>query len=77
MLWVGGGIIRHGLESFHLLPQPGWAETLMARARATPAVGPALGWAIFALASAGVGLAVGTALLSLIRLWRLARRRAG
>ena len=77
MLWVGGGIILHGLESFHVLPQPDWIETVMAHARATPGIGPLLAWAAFAAASAGLGLVVGAVILSLVRLIALARRLPG
>ncbi len=59
MLWVGGGIIVHGLEHFHLTPIPQWAEALRHAATSISVVGPAAGWLAFALASAAVGLVVG------------------
>lgn len=77
MLWVGGGIILHGLEGFHLLPQIEAVEALMAHARATPAIGPILAWLAFAAASAGLGLVVGSVILSLARLVAALRPRTG
>ena len=39
MLWVGGGIIVHGLEKFHLTPVPVWVEGLSHWAGQAPVVG--------------------------------------
>jgi len=58
MLWVGGGIILHGLETYHV---PGIAEALHGLddwARTLPA-GGFMAWLSFALASAVAGLIVG------------------
>jgi len=68
MLWVGGGIIVHGLEHFHLTPVPGWVEAVSHWAGTVPAVGPVTGWLAFAVASALVGLAVGAAIVGAMRL---------
>jgi len=59
MLWVGGGIIVHGLHEYHLTPIPGWVEALGHWAGAAPALGAAAAWTAQAAASAVVGLAVG------------------
>jgi predicted DNA repair protein MutK len=59
MLWVGGGIIVHGLEHFHLTPIPVWVEGLSHWAGAAPVVGPLTGWLAFAAGSAVVGLIIG------------------
>jgi predicted DNA repair protein MutK len=59
MLWVGGGIIVHGLEGYHVPPVPGLVAAIEHHALALPHVGPAAGWLAFALASALVGLIVG------------------
>ncbi|ALL13597.1 DUF808 domain-containing protein [Caulobacter henricii] len=69
MLWVGGGIIVHGLEHFHLTPIPAWVEGLSHWAQRVPVVGAVTGWLAFALGSAVVGLAVGGTLAGLIHLW--------
>jgi predicted DNA repair protein MutK len=39
MLWVGGGIIVHGLEKFHLTPIPHWVEGFKHWAEQAPGVG--------------------------------------
>lgn len=60
MIWVGGGILLHGLEAFglggaaHALER--WAEIA---AHAVPAAPGFVEWAVFALGSGVVGLAVG------------------
>ena len=59
MLWVGGGILVHGLEHFHLTPVPHWLEAASEWAGHAPGVGPAAAWAVFAAGSALVGLVVG------------------
>lgn len=62
MLWVGGGILVHGLEHYHLTPVPVWLEAARHWAGAAPVVGPFAGWAAFAAGSAAVGLLVGAAI---------------
>jgi predicted DNA repair protein MutK len=69
MLWVGGGIIVHGLETFHLTPIPHWVEGLSHWAGQVPAVGALTGWLAFALGSAVVGLVIGCVLAGLMHLW--------
>lgn len=69
MLWVGGGIIVHGLEKFHLTPIPHWVEGLSHWAHGVPGVGAVTGWLAFALGSAVVGLAVGGVLAGVMHLW--------
>jgi predicted DNA repair protein MutK len=59
MLWVGGGIIVHGLEHFDLTPAPALMRGLQAWARSAPVLGVAAGWLAFAAGSAVVGLIVG------------------
>lgn len=69
MLWVGGGIIVHGLEHFHLTPIPHWVEGFSHWAGQVPGVGAATGWLAFALGSAVVGLAIGGVLAGVMHLW--------
>lgn len=69
MLWVGGGIIVHGLETFHLTPIPHWVEGLSHWAAGAPGVGPVTGWLAFAMGSAVVGLAIGGVLAGVMHLW--------
>jgi predicted DNA repair protein MutK len=59
MLWVGGGIIVHGLHVFHLETIPGLVERLSHGAAVVPFIGAATGWATGAAASAVVGAVVG------------------
>ncbi|HEX9954909.1 MAG TPA: DUF808 domain-containing protein [Allosphingosinicella sp.] len=65
MIWVGGGIIVHGLETFglagpaHLLHD--WGE---AAAHALPALGGLLEWAVSALGSGLLGLVLGAAIVA-------------
>jgi len=68
MLWVGGGILVHGLEHFHLTPVPGWVEAFSHWAGTAPTVGPVTGWLAFAVGSAVVGLVVGGAIVGAMRL---------
>ncbi|WP_411289175.1 DUF808 domain-containing protein [Phenylobacterium sp.] len=59
MLWVGGGILVHGLERFNVGPTHAWVEALEHWAGAVPGIGAFTAWAAFALASALLGLVVG------------------
>ena len=62
MLWVGGGILVHGLEHFELTPLPHWLNHASDWAGGAPGIGPLAAWAVFAAGSAVVGLAVGGAI---------------
>jgi len=68
MLWVGGGIIVHGLEHFHLTPVPQWVEGASHWAGQVPVVGAVTGWLAMAAGSAVVGLIVGGAIVGVIHL---------
>jgi predicted DNA repair protein MutK len=74
MLWVGGGIIVHGLEHFHFSPIPVWVEAFSHWAHGVPAVGAVTGWLAFALGSALVGLVVGAVVVGVMHL--IPRRKA-
>jgi uncharacterized protein len=67
MIWVGGGIIIHGLEEYGL---HALGEILHAAAvhvgHAVPAGGGAAEWAVTAAASGLVGLLIGAALIPLV-----------
>jgi len=61
MLWVGGGIILHGLEELGMAAPAHLAHDLQhAVEQATGALGGVLGWLSYAVASAVVGLVLGT-----------------
>lgn len=68
MLWVGGGIILHGLHDLHLTPLPAWVEQLAAPARTLPAVGGLAAWVVAALCGAAVGLVIGAVIVGLVHL---------
>ncbi len=74
MLWVGGGILVHGLEEFHLTPVPHWVEGLSHWAGGIPGIGAVTGWLGFAVGSAVVGLLVGAIIVGVIHL--LPKKRA-
>ncbi|KQS03864.1 ABC transporter [Sphingomonas sp. Leaf357] len=67
MLWVGGGILIHGLEEFHLETIPHAAEAVGDAIAGLMPFAPGLGaWLGFAVASALVGLMVGGVLALLV-----------
>lgn len=68
MLWVGGGIIVHGLEHFHATPIPLWVEAASHWAGGAPGIGPVTGWLTFAAGSALVGLVVGGVIVGAVHL---------
>jgi predicted DNA repair protein MutK len=78
MLWVGGGIVVHGLEHFHLTPIPGWIEHAAAGAAAAlPVIGGAAHWLVFAIGSAIVGGIVGGVVMLVVHAIKRARHPAG
>lgn len=77
MIWVGGGILVHGLE---VLGVPAPAHFLHhlshVAAHAVPVGGAALGWLVTALGSGIVGLAVGGAVVPIVHLIGTLRAKA-
>ena len=64
MIWVGGGIIVHGLEEFGVGAPAHWIHDAgSAAANAIPAVAGAAEWLVGAIGSAIVGLIVGGAIV--------------
>lgn len=74
MLWVGGGIIVHGLEHFGLHAAPHLVEGASHWAARAPGVGPVTGWMAMAAGSAVVGLIIGGVIVIAVHL--LPRRKA-
>ena len=68
MLWVGGGIIVHGLEHFGLNTVPHFIESLSHIAERIPGVGAVAGWLTFAAGSAVVGFIVGGVIVFVVHL---------
>jgi hypothetical protein len=69
MLWVGGGILLHGLEELHILEVVPhtlhhWSEVA---GHATGALGPVVEWFLYALGSAVAGLVVGGLIVLVVR----------
>ncbi|MYL98135.1 DUF808 family protein [Novosphingobium sp. FGD1] len=77
MLWVGGGIILHGLEELGL-PQPAHVahDIQHALEAATGPLGPVAGWLAYAVASALVGLVLGGLVAMVVHLFAKARGKA-
>lgn len=68
MLWVGGGIIVHGLHAFHWDLLPNLVERIGQYAGQVPVIGPVTGWLATATASAIVGLVVGAVIVTVLHL---------
>ena len=74
MIWVGGGIILHGLEVFHIeaLPHAVHHAAEVAGA-AVPAAGGIVEWVVNATGAGIVGLILGAGIVMLHHLWVKAR----
>ncbi len=68
MLWVGGGILLHGLEQYHAPLIPELTHALTEPASQLPVIGAAAGWLVFALLSAALGLLVGFLVAGVVHL---------
>ena len=67
MIWVGGGIIVHGLEGYGLgAVAHAIEEAAEVAAHAVPAVTGAVGWLVTAAASGLVGLTIGAFLIPVV-----------
>ncbi|HEY5808524.1 MAG TPA: DUF808 domain-containing protein [Povalibacter sp.] len=66
MLWVGGGIIVHGLEHFGLHALGHFLGHLSEMAGRVPAVGTVSGWLAFAVGAAIVGFIIGSAIVAIV-----------
>ncbi len=79
MIWVGGGIILHGLESYGLgWPSHALHDAGVAVAHAAPFAGAFLGWLVEAAGAGAAGFVVGLAAIPLAShvlspLWRRAK----
>lgn len=74
MLWVGGGIIVHGLDHFGLQAVPHFIERLSTSARQAPVFAAIAGWLTFATGAAALGLVIGGAAVLVVH--ALARWRS-
>ncbi|MBA4353644.1 MAG: DUF808 domain-containing protein, partial [Novosphingobium sp.] len=74
MLWVGGGIILHGLEELGVHGPAGIAHAAQhAVEHATGPLGGVLGWLTYAVLSAIVGLVLGAIVAVIVHLVAKAR----
>ena len=76
MLWVGGGILVHGLHEYHLDLLPGLIEGLGHAAGQVPLIGPVTGWLATASASAIVGLVTGGVIVAILHVIPRGKRPA-
>jgi len=69
MLWVGGGILLHGLEELHILEIiPHTLHEFSAHAgESVGAIGPVVEWFLYALGSAVAGIVVGGIIVMIVR----------
>ena len=71
MLWVGGGLIVHGLHEFHWDLVPGAIHHVaQGAAHGLPAIAPVVEWVVSALGAAIVGLIVGGIVVALLHLFK-------
>lgn len=78
MVWVGGGIIVHGLEQFGLTPIPHWVHgAAEAAGRAVPVAGGAVAWIVQAFGSAIVGMVIGGAIVTIVHMVKRQRASQG
>jgi hypothetical protein len=71
MLWVGGGILIHGVATFGWhAPEDAIHDFAHTLAAATGPLEPALTWLLTALASAVLGFGVGAAVLGVLGMVR-------
>jgi predicted DNA repair protein MutK len=71
MLWVGGGLIVHGLHEFHLDLIPGAIHHVaQGAAQAVPAIGGFLDWLANAIGGAIVGLVIGGIIVAALHLFK-------
>lgn len=77
MLWVGGGILVHGLQEYGVSAPEHWIHAVSEAVRAAlPAAGGLLAWLAGAAGAALVGLAAGAVTLLLVGLVRAPFARA-
>lgn len=69
MIWVGGGIVLHGMEEYHFTPLPGLVHhAAVAAGDAAPLAHGFVEWATGALGSGIFGLLLGGAIVALLHL---------
>ena len=69
MLWVGGGIMLHGLEVLHIAEAvPHWLhEASLQAGEALGAIGPVITWLLYAIGASIAGLVIGGIIVVIVR----------
>ena len=71
MIWVGGGILVHGAEEYHLTGFPEWLHHLSVDAgKGAPFAGGFVEWLVFAIGAGIVGLIVGCLIVSVLHVFK-------
>ena len=71
MLWVGGGLIVHGLHEYHLDLIPDTIHHLAeGAAQALPAIGSVVDWVVNAIGAGIVGLIIGAIIVAVLHLFK-------
>lgn len=66
MIWVGGGIVLHGMHEFHITPLPEWVDHAAdAAAAAVPAASGLVRWIVHAIGSGLFGVAIGAVIVAI------------
>ncbi|MFC3712821.1 DUF808 domain-containing protein [Sphingoaurantiacus capsulatus] len=69
MIWVGGGIVLHGMEEYHLTGLPGWVHhTAVAAGEGSPVAHGFVEWAVGAAFAGVFGLVVGGIIVAVLHL---------
>ena len=77
MIWVGGGIVVHGMEEFGFTALPhGLHHLAEVAGHAVPAAGGAVEWIVGAVGSGLVGLVIGAMVVAILHLVKWARGSA-
>jgi predicted DNA repair protein MutK len=75
MIWVGGGIIVHGAEEYHLTGFPEWLHHLSVDAgKGAPFAGGFVEWLVFAIGAGIVGLLIGGLIVGALHLFKRGKR---
>ncbi len=70
MIWVGGGIVVHGLHEFHLTPVPDWINhAASSAAAAVPGASGLVEWLVHAIGSGIFGTFIGGVVVGVHHLW--------
>jgi len=69
MIWVGGGIVLHGMEQYHLTGLPGFVHhAAEAAGHSVPVARGFVEWAVGALGSGIFGLILGGLIVAILNL---------